>query len=243
MRTLDLLTSLDDYVSLLQAVKDKEASNLADKKEEQGIFITAVSLRYNFIMLKLEHGKKLPSSHRYMLSRYMEFTFRIEQEKVSVATFYFQHKEREAVVKKFILEKAPTKWLPGNKKNRYGDDVVRYLSIADDIAKSTQQCAAGDNYSPGYYSEIIVEESRLVLRQTNHWNSRSLDHRDDYHLRDLEFFIPFQSVEEKASSYDYRIEKMFINFSDISSKNNRSCGELLKQKMAEHNAIRASEIT
>jgi hypothetical protein len=241
MRTLDLLTSLDDYVSLLEAVKDKEISNPFEKKEDPGIFIAVVSLRYNFIMLKLEHGKKLPSSQRYMLSRYMECTFRIEQDKVSVATFYFQQKEREAAVKKFILENAPAKWLPGSKKNRYEESVVRSLSIADDIAQTAYQCEAGDNYSPGFYSEILIEQNRVILRQTNHWNSRSLDHREDYHLRDLEFFIPLQATEEKASSYDYRIETMFINFSDMSSKNNRSCGERLRQKMAEHNAVNASD--
>jgi hypothetical protein len=240
MRTLDLLTTLDDYVSLLKAVKEKEISQPSDK-EDPGIFLATVSLRYNFIMLKLEHGKKLPASQRYMLSRYMECTFRIEQDKVSVATFYFQQKEREATVKKFILENTPKKWAPGSKKNRYGEEVVRLLSIADDIAQAANLCATGDDYGPGFYSEIIIEQSRLILRQTNHMNSRSLAHREDYHMRDLEFFIPLQVMEEKASSYDYSIGNMFINFSDMSSKNNKSCGERLKQKIAEHKGIKSAD--
>jgi hypothetical protein len=237
MRTLDLLTSLTEYVTLLQSVKNKELADLSIKKDSEEIFIISISLRYNFIILKMDRGKKFPTSNRYMLSRYMECTYRIDQDKIVLATFYFQNKEREEVVKKYLFENTPSSWTPGKEKNSFSPEVVRYLTIADDIAKSAHQCSAGDNYSPGYYSEISVEEDRIVLRQINRLNSRSLDHRDDYHMRDLEFFIPLQVLEEKASSYDFRIDNMFINFSDMSSKNNKGCGQQVMAKIVEHKAI------
>lgn len=242
MSTLDLLTSLADYVALLKSLKDKELSDPSFKRDSEDIFITSVTLRYDFIILKMDRGKKFPNSNRYMLSRYMECTYRIENDKVFFATSYFQNKEREATTKKYLTENTPRSWAPGKKKNSFSQEVVRYLSIADDIAKSAHQCAAGDNYSPGYYSEITVEENRIVLRQVNRWNSRSLDHREDYHMRDLEFFIPLEPLDEKASSYDFRIDNLFINFSDMSSKNNRACGERIKAKISEHKGIASTGV-
>jgi hypothetical protein len=237
MRTLDLLTSLADYVALIKAIKDKALADSSLKKDSDEIFITSISLRYDFIILKMDRGKRLLSSSRYMLSRYMECTYRLDQDKVSFATFYCQDKERETTVKKYLIDNTPRSWTPGKKKNAFSQDVVQYLAIADDIAQSAHHCTAGDNYSPGYYSEILLEENRIVLRQINRFNSRSLDHRDDYHMRDLEFFIPIQPTEEKTSSYDFRIGDMFINFSDMSSKNNKSCGEQIRMKIAEHKGI------
>ena len=110
-----------------------------------------------------------------------------------------------------------------------------YLAIADAIAGCAYLCAAGDDYWPGYFSEITVQSEGITLRQTNHMNSKSLDHKDNYSLRDLQFFIPSkQSIRQKplAMDEDY-IGTMRISFSDRSSQNNQKCGDRILEKIRE----------
>jgi hypothetical protein len=117
----------------------------------------------------------------------------------------------------------------------YTPSLDTYLAIAGSIAACAYLCAAGDDYWPGYFSEITVQSEGITLRQVNHMNSKSSNHKNDYSLRDLQFFIPSkQSVRQKplVMDEDY-IGTMRISFSDRSSQNNKKCGDRILQKIRE----------
>jgi hypothetical protein len=116
--------------------------------------------------------------------------------------------------------------------------VDRYLTIAESIARCAYHCTSGDDYRPGYFSEIIVTRESITLQQINHMHARSLDHKNSYSLRDLEFFIPVgPSPEDKLPLLsDDHIGTMHIMFSDRSSGSNRTCGDRILEKIAEEKA-------
>lgn len=116
-----------------------------------------------------------------------------------------------------------------------GEEIQRHLRIAESIASTAYVCTSGDDYRPGFFSEMIIQNDGIVLRQINHMNSRSLDHKKDYSLRELEIFIPLQQstvpvVEKMNEQY---IGMMRIHFSDRSSQNNKQCGDRIRQKIDE----------
>lgn len=119
------------------------------------------------------------------------------------------------------------------RKLSYPQEIDSYLSIAERIAQQAHYCAAGDNYHPGYFSEISLQQVGITLQQINHMNSRSLAHKKDYSLRNLEFFIPFQSDGQKISFQDQFIGVMRIRFSDRSSENNKKYGDRIRVKIEE----------
>jgi hypothetical protein len=231
MNTIDLLNGLQDYVSLLAKIKARELANQNPQGIGDTTYLGSVSLSYDFITLKLDKGKKLPGGARYLLSRNLEFTFKTDLQAVSFVDLYCLQKDRRPELQNFILSNAPNTWTPAKNKNFYNQEITRYVMTADEIAKGGYLCSSGDNYRPGYFSEILLEENNIILRQINRWNSKSIDHRDDYHLRDLEFFIPLKAMEEKPSIHDYQIGRMFINLSDGSSKNNKMCGDRIREKI------------
>ena len=236
MNTIDLLNGLQAFVSLLTTIKKMEQAH-HDLAGELNITLTgSISLRYSFVILNINSKKKeQPLGEKMLPSRYTKVTFQIDQQGVSCTEVYAEQKDREIVLRDFIFQHIPV-WNTLKPANVYNAETVRYLGIADLIARNGYQCSAGDNYSPGYFSEIKVEDDRIILRQINRWNSKSLDHRDDYHMRDLEFFIPLQSTEVGYSLHDHQIGQMLINFTDHSSKNNKDCGERIMKKMMEEKA-------
>ncbi len=235
MDTIDLLTALQHYISLLTTITTMELTDPQIAVDSASTFKGSVSLQYDFITLTLDIEKK--EHKRNSSSRYLECTFEIDQGKVFCTNVYCERKDREIEIKKFILDNSQGTWNTSTKVNHYNNEILRYLTLADSIAKVGHLCSSGDNYRPGYYSEILVEDSRIVLRQINRWNSKSLDHRDDYHMRDLEFFIPLHPTAPKPSLHDYQIGQMMINFSDGSSKNNRSCGDRIREKIREKKIV------
>lgn len=236
MNTIDLLKGLQAFVSLLTTIKKMEQAH-HDLKGGLNITLTSsISLRYSFVTLKIDSKKKeQPLGEKVLPSRYTKITFQIDQQGVSCTEVYAAQKDRENVLRDFIFQNIPV-WNTNKPTSVYGEETVRYLEIADLIARNGYLCSAGDNYSPGYFSEIKIEDNRIILRQINRWNSKSLDHRDDYHMRDLEFFIPLQSAEGGYSFHDNRIGQMLINFTDHSSNNNKACGESIMKKMMEEKA-------
>jgi hypothetical protein len=118
-------------------------------------------------------------------------------------------------------------------------EVNAYLTMAESIATPAYLCAAGDDYRPGYFSEISLDANGITLEQINHMNSRSLNHKTDYSLRNLEFFIPLDDSPEqnKRPGIDTEyIGKMRVDFSDRSSENNRKCGDKIMEKLEEERA-------
>lgn len=228
--TIDLLSGLQDFISLLAKIRDHQISRLGDSEVVQ-----TVSLRYDTVTLKLDIRENQNESNR-SLSLYLECTFRINGQKATCMEVYCKSQDLEKELKGFILQHTPAEgyaWNTRTKASRYSQEVLRYLDIADEIAKKGYLCSAGDDYRPGYFSEIIVRDKSIVLRQVNHWNSRSIDHKNDYHMRDLEFLIPLHPTEEKKSSIHYndQIGEMLIHFSDRSSKNNKHCGDAIQEEI------------
>ena len=125
----------------------------------------------------------------------------------------------------------------------FTEALANYLSIAESIASLAYLSAAGDDYHPGYFSEIIIEHDRVTLKQVNHMNSRSLDHKQNYSLRDLEFFIPLQPFATPGPLHmdEVYIGDMRIHFSDRSSANNRTCGDEIQRKI-EHEKLNFKSI-
>lgn len=115
----------------------------------------------------------------------------------------------------------------------YPYEINTYLLIAERIALQAHYCGSGDSYHPGCFSEITMTKGGVTLSQINHKNSRSLAHKDNYSLRDLEFFIPLQQGSQKSSYQDEFIGAMRIRFSDRSSENNQECGVRIRKQIDE----------
>jgi hypothetical protein len=109
---------------------------------------------------------------------------------------------------------------------RYPNEVLESIQTADGIASFTRNCARGDDYRPGNFSKVNVATDRIELEQINHMNARSVDHKNNYSLRDLKFTIPLDSKPlGKSVGQKFYIGNMMVEFSDRSSQNNRACGD------------------
>jgi hypothetical protein len=231
MTSIEILSALQDYISLLNTIRDRQVS--ANPGQE---FIPTVSLSYNNINLKLD-TRNGANENNVAATLYLKCAFEIDQEKVFNTEVYCENKGAEADLKEFILHHTPPAGYPWNtqpKANLYDEALLSYISSADRIAKPGHDCASGDRYAPGYYSNMIVTENSIVLEQINRWNSKSLDHKNDYHMRDLKIFIPLTPRKKKESGFEeFQLGKMSVFFSDRSSKNNRSCGDAIMDKILE----------
>lgn len=234
METIDLLSGLQKYISLLTSIREEK---LPDYQSSE--FIQTISLSYDTITLRLDIRNN-QNENKKSFSRYLQCGFLIDRQKVSLTEVSSQIEDQEKAVTDFILKKESQEgfaWDTRAKENLYNKEILRYLSIADEIAKKGYLCDAGDNYSPGYFSKIIVTDSSIVLEQVNRWNSKSLDHKKDYHMRDLEFHIPLREANENKSGLpDYLIGQMLIHFTDHSSENNKNCGDGIREKILEEKA-------
>lgn len=120
-------------------------------------------------------------------------------------------------------------WSSRPNTNSVDDRVIKYLSAADKIAENAINCSSGDNYQPGAFSKIQLNDNCIILQQTNHMNAKSLDHKNDYSLRDLQFTIPLNGSKLITAQYDDQfIGDMAVNFSDRSSQNNKRCGDAIQ---------------
>jgi len=232
MNTIGLLNALHSYQLLLTAIA---ASVMGDGNTE---LIKTISLSYDTIKLKVDKVTRQAGEDNRFSSPalYLQCVFQINQQQVAITDIYCELKDQTNELKDFILQHTPAGgwvWNTKIKEAAYSAETLNYLTIADRIAKEVYLCASGDNYRPGYYSEIIVEEKHISLKQINRHNSRSVNHKDDYHLRDLEFLIPLQPAPEKPSFQDEQIGEMRIHFSDHSSKNNKACGNRISEKIRE----------
>lgn len=116
----------------------------------------------------------------------------------------------------------------------FTQEVMDSVKIAESIASEAYLCGSGDNYRPGYFSEIKQDSRGIHLEQVNHLHAKSIAHKRDYYLRDLKFFIPTSSDEMTGDIFSERIGNMVIQFRDHSSDNNRSCGHRIQEKIKEH---------
>lgn len=109
------------------------------------------------------------------------------------------------------------------------------IRTADNIAKISNLCSAGDNYSPSFYSKILITENGMALFQDNFYNAKSMN-KSNYTIRKLLFLIPFPRKDnvilknEYGFEYEdnYKYKDMSIYFSDTSSPSNKECGIKIK---------------
>ena len=245
-KTIDLLSGLQEVRTLLTTIELMEMQHHAQSGDPAYAFHKMIVLSYNVLKLKLFIDKKLPKQEGHSPALYLQVTFEINDDKLEHNGLYCEERDREPEIAQFIQQsKSPAGFLWSTKKRDvfYNDSVIQYLSLADSIAAQAQHCSSGDDYQPGYYSEIVLEDARIHLKQINHWNARSIDHRDDYFLRDLEFEIPLQPVATRSSFLSDAIGDMQIYFSDRSSDKNKGCGhkiqeqiQMAKMKFAEHSS-------
>ncbi len=235
MRSLDIFQNLKKYDDLLKDWQKKEAETLV--KEKGFIELTrSLSSEYNFITLRL-NCRSQSSSGGESERIYCQISFEIEDGNVVFKELYHENASQKDILEKVLRKEdklMKTPWLVQTKLPMYeSKEITLYLSIADEIAGVTSNCVRGDNYYPGVYSSVTIDDKALTLSQVNHMNSRSSDHKEDYSLRKLEFRIPLQELPDPNSRYDYTIGAMGIYFSDYSSKNNKSCGEAVLKKIEE----------
>jgi hypothetical protein len=188
----------------------------------------SVSLSYSQLRFNVYKDKDL----------YFQYTFyKEESSSTTPPDCYFDNSTKTEALKKHfepLLADSTTHAVSG--KIEYTETLNEYLTTAESIASEAYLCAAGDDYRPGYFSEIMVDEQGVTLEQINHMNAKSLSHKQNYSLRDLQFFIPFiQATEQKVIRFeeDY-IGIMRIHFSDRSSENNKLYGDKIREKIKAH---------
>lgn len=230
---VELVNALHKYRSLLIKIQDDELKTEATSGNQSIKFLRSVSLSYSFLKLKLDVLSQSVERTRQTSASYMQCTLRIDKEAVLFEELYCMDKEREFYLRDFIQQQRPKTWDASMSENIYGAETLRYLEIADEIAKEGYLCASGDNYNPGFFSKIVINDDGIILEQVNRMNAKSIDHKQDYHMRDLEFFIPLSNQREHLSFQNYKIGKMLITFEDHSSKNNKFCGDRILEKIIE----------
>jgi hypothetical protein len=228
MNTLELVRSLSDYVLLLTTLESREQKYYVAMGEPLPEFVKSVSLSYRRILLCLN----TTSASEQLPSTYLQCKLEIDQERVNLIDVYCENTDQVEAITDYLLHHLPDRF-PSNPDTTYSKETLRYLTIADNIGRQAYHCSAGDDYYPGYFSEIRIEEDQIILKQINRWNARSIDHKNDYHMRDLEFYIPLTPLAIKPLYQDEAIGGMRIRFSDSSSKNNKGCGEKIRQKIEE----------
>lgn len=189
--------------------------------------VFSVSLSYSRLRFSIHDGEDL----------YLQYTLQENQP----PDIYCKDRDKTELLRKH-LELVGRSGGTANEESRESADtrsVNTYLTIAESIAGVSYLCSTGDDYRPGYFSEITVQPEHIVLRQSNHMNSRSLDHKQNYSLRDLEFFIPLVQATRQAPRIrldEEFIGDMRIQFSDRSSQNNKACGDRIREKIEEARA-------
>lgn len=107
------------------------------------------------------------------------------------------------------------------------DEIRNYLEIADRIVGQANDLRSGVNYT-----NLILTKNQLRLEQINRWNSRSLDHKDSYFLRDLRFWVNLDNQEpQKRLLEPIWIGKMLIEFSDASAPSRKNGGKRIQAQI------------
>lgn len=235
METTKILNRLEVYQNLLNDLQIQELSYL-NKSENFIRLKKSLTLEYSFIRLELIRvSKENTSTDKPTENLYCQLIFQIKDDIVIHTDTYCEDQLRIPELKQTIHNHQADHchtWSEtiSNPSSDYDKSIKRYLDIADSIAKQAHNCSRGDDYRPGFYSKIMITETVIKLSQINTMNSKSIDHKQNYHLRKLEFLIPLDN-QPTTLWFDYRIGSMLLNFSDNSSVNNRSCGNFIKEQI------------
>ncbi len=216
MKTVEILYNLNPYQHLLDTLYQKESDN--------GIqLVKYLKCQYNFITLELKRKKD------GVIVTKVEFELR--KGKMVLNDTYVENISQKAALETLIRTNKQVHdahWHTEPNNTWYHDnEVTCYVNIADEIAKVAVNYSIGDNYYPGYYSEILISDTSITLSQINLHNSRSIDHKSDYHMRKLIMTIPLTKNAATPFLPDYNIGDLQIKLSDNSSTNNKTCGKAI----------------
>lgn len=187
---------------------------------------TVIEQSYGFIIVEIRRDYSI----------FLRVEYQVQQKEMKIYNFYCAEKKLEKRMKKKcqILEK-PFDWNDvSNSYFKFSKEIENYLEIADRIAAKGNDISA----RPSDFGRIILRSDYIKLSQNNHWNSRSLDHKDSYFMRDLSFKIKFADPSKEHPKKDkniiaigqYFIGFMEINFNDGSAKSQQGTGdEILAQ--------------
>lgn len=206
MHAIDVLKLLLTYQSMIQS----ELDAVIFSREN-----TMISSSYSFVTLDVS------ANEGDLLCR---VRFELDERGAELDEVYCKDKSLTATLR----SKLESKKFPGFDDAvgaaAWPDDVRSSIEQADKLAALCLNCVAGDNYRPGNFSKISLHHDRIELDQINKMNSKSLDHKNNYSLRSLEFVIPL-SKDSTPSIAQYKIGKMLVEFTDHSSPNNRRYGD------------------
>lgn len=221
MTTLEILRILQPYQAYLIQLQKVEM----DRQPEYE-WSYSISLNYQMVHLKILRNTDTDPYKQL----YTQIRFKIENEIISFESFFCEEPiGNETIINVIKLDSnlhgLAFKINP-DCLHTFSDEVIESLSIADRISQHAVNRNTGDSYWPGNYSIIDILPTCIMLTQVNHMNSRSLNHKNDYSLRNLLFRIPLeQNVKIEATFGDVTIGNMLVNFSDRSSANNLSVGD------------------
>jgi hypothetical protein len=235
MNAIDILNNLKVFQDLLTELHLHEVSSLQQKKDFVKL-TKSLENAYSFIRLELTTVFKVEEQSDETNERLCaKVEFELKGERVLLKEIYCEDNSRVSSLKELlarsgIVSNFSWKVRPAAHPY-YSERISNYLKIADSIANRAVNCATGDDYSPGNFSRLFIDDENIVLSQVNYMNSRSRDHRDDYSLRKLEFTIPLRTIEQPVARGDYQLGEMLIDYSDGSSKNNKACGNAIVEQI------------
>ncbi len=235
MKAIAILENLSTYQELLSELQEREILAL-EEKEESVTFTKNISSTYSFITLDLYRLYKLSDEKELEKRLLCRVRFEIVKDAVLFKEVYHENAIEKEILTTLISENKKVNGITWRKtiENTFyrSDEITTCLNQADEIAAIAMNYASGDDYRPGFFSAISIEEEGIRLSQVNHMNAKSLNHKENYSLRNLEFFIPFEKKQDaKRRWQEYRLGEMSIQFSDGSSKNNKPCGEEIIKKI------------
>jgi hypothetical protein len=195
-------------------------------------FQWSFSLRYTFMSYNID--LTTPQGEDNGPLQFYRWTWNMDDSQAAHPEIHCQDKDIELLTRNHIHPVSYNTYrkVPVVVERLFTKEIMDCVNTADEIASQAYQCNSGDNYHPGYFTEILPNSHGIFLSQVNRWNSRSIDHKDDYTMRELQFSIPYEEDEVPNNSLDEeRIGRMRAKFSDHSSKNNLWCGDLIREKI------------
>lgn len=211
MTSRDLLNNLVPHWVFLEELRDDLSKSTHAK------YTASLEQAYSFIQLELKDEEE---------QVFLQIRYQIQSEtKLSLYSFYCDNENIAAKLEEKAKELLVNfEWdSPAKKIFPLSQEQILYLEIADRIAKVGNDISA----YPSYYSALILTSGFIKLEQINGRNSRSIDHKDSYFLRDLYFLIPLKDKAIKKDAFIdlYFIGAMEILFQDSSAKSQRGTGD------------------
>lgn len=220
MSSRRLLNNLAPFWELVEELRQNTEKN-SGKKYQSVLMHTN-----NFFELKLIDNQK---------NVFLEVIYKQEfPYKLSLYRFYCADKKITPKLKNEVLKKVGKfEWESAfDVTFTLTEEQIEYLEIADRIASLGNDT----NNQPSFYESVQITSDFIKLNQPNYLNSESIDHKNNFYLRDLYFKIPLhkkKATNERSLNplENFYIGNMKIFFTDTSSKQNQNTGNLIKNQI------------